>query len=176
MSGERGYAYLFLLIGIAIIAGASAHAVSGGAIAQRKEAEQDLLFIGQAFEVALFSYAAQGTRQQQRMTRSSLPPQGPTSLEELLLDSRFPEPVRHLRKLYVDPITGQRDWGLIRNDSGNIIGIYSRSTVEPIKRTGFPARHSHLEQAKTYQEWVFGLPEATVKAPFSAAEGRSRQR
>jgi len=35
-------------------------------------------------------------------------------LEELLEDPRFPNTVRHLRKPFADPMTGQAEWGLAK--------------------------------------------------------------
>ena len=35
-------------------------------------------------------------------------------LTELVEDRRYPMPVRHLRKLYGDPMTGQPDWAIIK--------------------------------------------------------------
>lgn len=164
MSGSRGFAYVFLLVAVAIIAGAGANALSYGSTTERRAAEQELIAIGLSFELALNSYAGY------RAGRPSFPApnaaglQGPASLDDLLLDPRAPNPRRHLRKIYADPITGKPDWGLVRNDAGRIVGIHSRSASEPIKKSGFPPSLTDFEQAKTHQDWIFGLPEARLIA------------
>lgn len=162
VNGERGFAYIFLLIAVAIIAGAGANALSQGSASGRRQAEQELLFVGQAFEAALYSYAGQRTPARLAPGQNAIGLQGPASLEELLRDPRAPQALRHLRKLYADPVTGGRDWGLIRNNAGRIVGIYSKSESEPIKRDGFPLPLEHFEKASSYRDWVFGLPEAKL--------------
>lgn len=164
MNGEHGFAYIFLLIAVAIIAGASANSLSEGSTAGRRHAEQELLVVGQAFEAALYSYAGQRNAVRTAPSQNTIGLQGPATLEELLLDPRAPQPVRHLRKLYADPLTGAREWGLVRNNAGRIVGIHSLSEAAPIKMDGFPPRLAHFEQASTYQEWVFGLPSAQLIA------------
>ena len=49
-------------------------------------------------------------------------------------------PVRHLRRLYRDPITGQDEWGLVEAPGGGVMGVYSRSEDEPIKSGNFSDR------------------------------------
>ncbi|MCY1541438.1 hypothetical protein D9M68_771320 [compost metagenome] len=85
---------------------------------------------------------------------------GPMTLEDLLKDPRTPGLLRHLRKLYADPITGQAQWGLVRDAAGRIVGIHSLSERPPLKTHGFDAAHARFEQAQHYSDWVFGLPAA----------------
>lgn len=164
MSGERGFAYIFLLIVVAVIAGASANSLSQGSNWGRRHSEQELLVVGQAFEAALHSYA--GQRQLARVSAEANVNalHGPASLEELLSDPRTPHTLRHLRKLFADPITGRREWGVVRNNAGQIVGVYSLSEAEPIKRSGFPPSQAYFAQAKSYRDWVFGLPGASLIA------------
>lgn len=169
MSGERGFAYVLLLIAVAIIAGASANTLTQGSTAGRRHAEQELLVVGQAFEAALYSYAGQRNAVRPVPSQNSLGLQGPAALEELLLDPRAPQPVRHLRKLFADPLTGSREWGLVRNNAGRIVGIHSLSSAAPIKMDGFPPSMAHFEDARTYQDWIFGLPSAQLTASSAHA-------
>src|SRR4028118_2405772 len=74
-----------------------------GTLLQRAAAEEELLEIGAQFQQALRSYAA--------ATPPGQKPQ-PASLQDLLKDPRFPNPRRHLRKIFVDPLTGQAGGGL----------------------------------------------------------------
>ena len=162
-SGERGFGYVFLLVLIGVIGAVSAHTLEIGQSTSRRLAEQELLAVGRAFEEALYSYAgvppAMFTAQQ---PISVMPSTGPATLEDLLKDPRLPGTRRHLRKIYPDPVTGQAEWGLIRNRAGRIVGIYSLSDQTPIKTTGFGPRHTHFEEAQSYRDWRFGLPVAEV--------------
>jgi hypothetical protein len=45
-------------------------------------------------------------------------PGAPLHLEELLQDPRHPGIQRHLRKIYLDPVTGKAEWGLITGPGG----------------------------------------------------------
>ena len=101
---QAGYAYLALLILIAIIGVAAAATVQLGGIYRRRMAEKELLFIGGEFQRALASYGANTPLGQ---------PDQPRTLDELVRDPRYPNPVHHLRKLYADPITGKADWLLV---------------------------------------------------------------
>lgn len=164
MSGERGFAYIFLLIAVAVIAGAGANSLSQGSNWGRRQAEQELLVVGQAFEAALHSYAGQRYAAGAVPGPNSNALRGPASLEELLLDPRTPHTLRHLRKLFADPITGRREWGVVRNNAGQIVGVYSLSEAAPLKQSGFPPSQAYFAQAKSYRDWVFGLPGATLIA------------
>jgi hypothetical protein len=109
-----------------------------------REKETQLLFIGQQFRVALASYR----------DRSPVgTPTAPASLDELLEDRRFVQPVRHLRRLWRDPMTNARDWALLVAD-GRIVGVHSRSTREPL-RTAFDTGNAALSGLASYDQWVF---------------------
>ncbi|MEI6719586.1 MAG: type II secretion system protein [Betaproteobacteria bacterium] len=94
--------------------------------AVRRSQEAQLIFIGQEFKAAIKSFydATPGAAKQL-----------PKSLEDLLLDTRFPTVRRHLRRLYVDPLTGRAQWGLVATPAG-ISGVYSLSQMEPFKNRG----------------------------------------
>jgi hypothetical protein len=83
-------------------------------------------------------------------------PTQPHTLDDLLLDPRYPNPVRHLRKLYADPMTGKMDWVLVMGlDGQTIIGIHSASMAHPIQIAHFPKEFLGFERKKRYTEWVF---------------------
>lgn len=108
--------------------------------------EAELLFVGDQFRRAIKSYY------------SSIPPGKsralPRSLDDLLEDPRFSMPVRHLRRLYLDPMTGQADWVLIQG-AGGILGVHSRSTVSTFKKRDFPIQYREFQDKETYADWVF---------------------
>jgi hypothetical protein len=75
----------------------------------------------------------------------------------LLEDRRYPTVRRHLRRLYVDPITGQQEWGLVKAPEGGIMGIYSLSDREPQKHANFEAEDADFASVLpfTYSNWKF---------------------
>jgi type II secretory pathway pseudopilin PulG len=117
---QRGIAYIALMIAIAVISLVAASAVQLGAVHGQRAAEDELLFVGGEFQRALSRYAD--------ATPVGLP-RAPASLDELTADPRFPGAVRHLRKVYADPITGAADWEIIHDSAGRVAGVHSRSTL-----------------------------------------------
>jgi type II secretory pathway pseudopilin PulG len=144
---QGGYAYLALLIAIAIIGVSAAGAAQLGAIYQRRMAEEELLAIGGEFQRALLSYAVATPLGQ---------PTQPRTFDELLRDPRYPNVVRHLRKLYADPMTGRADWALVKSPDGQtIVGIHSSSKGHPIKLSHFPGEFQGFNDKGSYADWVF---------------------
>lgn len=147
-SSTAGFAYVILLISIAVLAMAAASSIAGGAQLARRSSEEQLLYVGGEFEKALLSYARSSGNV------------GPKQLSDLLEDARVPETRRYLRRLYEDPLTGSQDWGLKQDATGHIIGIFSLAPGRPIKQTGFDTSHPSFAQAESYSDWIFGLPNA----------------
>ena len=145
---STGISYLGLLFVIAIIGMAAAATVQLGAIAHRRLAEAELLFVGLQYKNAIRSYF------------EAAPPgstaAAPTRLEDLVRDPRFPGVRRHLRKIYADPLTGKADWVMIRTTDGRgILGVHSRSMESPIRRDNFPDEFFHFKGRERYADWVF---------------------
>ena len=152
-----GIAYLGLLIMIAIIGVSAAATVQLGAIVQRREAEEELLFIGSEFRNALISYGSATPAGQQS---------APQTLQDLLKDPRYPNLRRHLRKIYLDPITGKEDWQTVQSiDGKGIIGVHSASTNQPIKIGNFASELQHFTGKASYADWVFMVGVPNVAAP-----------
>lgn len=150
---RRHSAGLVLLGVLLLLALAGLTALVGGevwATAAQRDKEEQLLYVGDQYRRAIESYWRATPGRVKTL---------PGSLAVLLEDDRFPTPVRHLRRLYRDPLDEQADWGLEKIDSG-IAGVYSTSTAKPLKRHGFPARYTHFEDAKDYKQWrfVFQMP------------------
>lgn len=161
----RGFTYLGLIILVAIIGLVGAAGMKMGALFQHAAAEEELLEIGAQFSEALRSYAA------------ATPPgqkQQPPSLQELLKDPRFPNPRRHLRKIFIDPVTGKAEWGVIYlEDKVGVIGVYSLSQRQPLKIANFDIRFENMENREHISDWKFimrgggGLDPAVVTPPNS---------
>jgi type II secretory pathway pseudopilin PulG len=147
MRYERGFTYIGLVTLITIIGLVGAMTLKADGLLRRAAAEEELLEIGGNFSAALRSYAD--------VTRPGQP-RLPRSINDLLRDPRFPEPRRHLRKIFVDPITGKAEWGLIcaTGDKG-VIAIYSLSEARPLKLTKFGTSFSNFEYKGHISDWKF---------------------
>jgi type II secretory pathway pseudopilin PulG len=120
---ERGYSFVAVLVLLAIVAlGLAAVGPIWSQDAQR-ERERELIRIGKTYASALSSYRA--------ASPGSLK-QFPASLDELLLDTRFFGAMRHMRKLYSDPVNPTKPWGLILDETGRIVGVRSLSEEMPL--------------------------------------------
>ncbi len=157
-------ALLFLLAGLGT-GMAALGKVWSTAVQREKEAE--LLFIGAQFSRALESYH-----------RLSPGPEKsyPQTLEALVLDPRFPNTVRHLRRIYTDPMTGAPEWGLIRDAQGGIIGVHSLSGGVPLKVSGFTPSQEGFAEAASYRDWIFRPRSEPGPAPAGASEGGQTER
>lgn len=131
-NAQRGFTYIGLLLALALVAaGLSAAGVVWHTETQRAQ-EAELLFIGGEFKRAIAGFY-DGTPGPVK--------QLPKNLEDLLHDTRYPTVRRYLRKIYVDPITGRAEWGLVATPAG-ITGVYSLSQREPFKNRGAPSTPS----------------------------------
>jgi hypothetical protein len=92
----------------------------------------------------------------------------PTQLEDLLEDKRYPMPVRYLRRLYPDPITGETDWGLVKAGT-RIAGVYSLSDKTPMKQAGFPPDYQAFSGKTSYRDWIFVVPPSSGGLPILGA-------
>ena len=145
--GEGGFTYVGLIVLVAIIGLVGAATLKVDSLLRRAAAEEELLEIGAAFSQALKSYAEATPRGQ---------PTYPPSLQELLKDPRSPAIRRHLRKIFVDPMTGKAEWGIVHagSDTG-VLAVYSLSKAKPLKVANFDARFANLENRQHISEWKF---------------------
>jgi len=159
---QGGFTYLALLFMVTVLAiGLSVTGVVWHTAVQR-EREQELLFVGGQFRNAIASYY------------NAVPVAAlrryPATLTDLIKDPRFPNTRRHLRRIYVDPMAGKPEWGLVRGIDGGVIGVYSLSEKEPI-RISFPSGpNKEFSGKKRYADWKFiYLP--AVPFPLPPARG-----
>lgn len=155
MRTERGLVLLAMLVFILLTTLAASSLVVSHVTQLQREKEEQLLFVGAQFRRAITSYY------------NTVPPGGartlPPSLEALMNDNRFPTPIQHLRRIYPDPMTGQADWELVREDNG-IAGVRSRSERPVIKKSGFGPGNEQLENKERYSDWRFVLPRPAPSA------------
>jgi type II secretory pathway pseudopilin PulG len=142
-SQQYGFTYLGLLIAITIMGLMLTMVSRVWSTTEQRERETQLLFAGHAYRMAIASYFARGHK-------------FPATLQDLLMDERFPVPTHHLRRLYPDPITGASDWTLIPTPSGTgIMGVASSSQRAPIKRQGFEPIDDAFKDSDCYCSWQF---------------------
>ncbi|HEY4370677.1 MAG TPA: type II secretion system protein [Burkholderiales bacterium] len=145
----RGFVYMALIVFFGIIAISAAYSMMSGAALQRRNAEDQLIFVGGEFRRAIESYY---------WAAADLPPGAPrypARLEDLLADPRQKNLTRYLRQIYADPLTGRRDWGLVRAPDGGIMGVYSKSPAKAVKLYGFPLEFKYLEGKTRIADWQF---------------------
>ncbi|MFY9328341.1 MAG: type II secretion system protein [Georgfuchsia sp.] len=160
---QAGFTYIALLIAVAIISATLATVAEVTHTMVQRDREKELLFIGNQFRQALNHYYANNRRY-------------PLSLEDLVLDDRNVGIKRHLRKIFFDPMTGKAEWGTLKMANDQIIGVYSLSEAEPLKKAGFQLTEAGLEGKEKYSEWVFTAAVSGVvnTMPNAASAGQPK--
>lgn len=143
---EDGFTYLLLLIAIATISAVAALSLQHGRSLAQRDKEAELLYVGGEFRSALQSFSA-ATPAGERAR--------PRSLDQLVRDDRGAVVRRHLRRVFVDPLTGTTDWGVVRDSSGDIAGVFSLASGAPIKQERFDPPFESFRLAKAYSDWIF---------------------
>jgi hypothetical protein len=113
----------------------------------QRDKERELRWAGRQFGKALGSYALVTPEGQLPM---------PKTLDELLLDTRVDPPMRHLRRIPLDPMTGKSDWGMVRTAGGAITAVHSSSHAKPLEADGVWPEDRALASVKEYSQWLFG--------------------
>ncbi len=160
----NGFTYAGVLIAVALVGVSLAVTGDVWQITVQRERERELLFVGDEIRRAIAQYyeSTPGTGKQ-----------FPKSLEDLVRDNRYPTTRRYLRKVYPDPMTGKREWGLVKGPGDGIMGVYSLSGKSPIKRANFPDEYASFNNAESFAAWQFaytgpaaaGAPAAGGGAP-----------
>jgi type II secretory pathway pseudopilin PulG len=158
---SHGIMLLGLLISLALGSIGLMAMVDNWALERQRQREQDLLFVGDQYRQAIRRYYFGAPAGQAR--------QLPLNLEALLEDERYPMPMRYLRRLYPDPITGSSEWGEVRMGD-RLVGVYSKSEAAPIKRAGFAPAYDSFKDKESYQDWafVFTVPGRASVLPTAA--------
>ena len=176
---EKGSIYIWMLFTVTIVGILLAATGQVWQVKAQREKEKELLLVGEQFRQAVMSYYNSVSGGDKKY---------PQSLEDLLLDKRGPVPERHLRKIFLDPMTKNNEWGLVeepvpeqssgssarvsRSDLG-IIGVYSLSRKGPIKSENFPDHYSTFAEASTYQDWQFVFSQESTEG--SSKEGKEQE-
>jgi len=139
---QSGFTYIGVLIGVAILGAMLAALGTVWHTMAQRDREKELLFIGHQFRVALNHYYQYNQRY-------------PMRLEQLVQDDNPQVVRRYLRRIYVDPMTRQANWGLVTQDDGQILGVYSLSEKVPLKKAHFRPQDADFEEKKNYAAWLF---------------------
>ncbi len=153
---QTGFTYIGALILVAAMGLALTLAAQVWRTGLQRDKEAQLLFVGNQFREAISRYYARSPGAARQF---------PSRLEDLLKDNRFPQTVRHLRRIYVDPVTGKPDWALVMAPGGGIRGVRSLSNAEPVKVAGFAERDAAFSGAKRYSDWVFAVDGDSMQTP-----------
>jgi type II secretory pathway pseudopilin PulG len=168
MPGRRqaGFSFLGLLFLLAGLGVALAALGTMWSTAAQREKEQDLLFIGDPYRRAIESFwkipLPVGT-----------PRRLPKNFDQLLEAPRFPNTVRHLRRVWRDPMTASTEWGLVKEPDGSISGIHSLSTSQPFKSGNFPPEYEQFREVGSYRDWVFRFDVEKAQREAQQAAGPS---
>ncbi len=156
---QSGFTYIGLMLLIVIMGVLLATIGTVWHTAQQREKEKQLLFVGNQFRQAIAAYYRQdfnGTHQY------------PRKLEDLLLDRRYPNVTRYLRKIFYDPMTGGTQWGLIKGADGGITGVHSLSDAVPFKTANFTKQDDSFADQKHVSGWQFVGGATLVSAAASS--------
>jgi type II secretory pathway pseudopilin PulG len=161
--GNRGFAYLALLVAIVIIGISLGAATRYWSNVSLREKEKELLFRGDQYRTAIERYVKANSKFPQGIVEF------PQNIDDLLKDPKTLTK-RYLRQKYKDPISGE-DFVEIRDPVTNRInGVYSPSEKEPLKKADFPGQDNDFEGKTKYSEWqfVYKLPPGQVGLPSKA--------
>ncbi len=146
---QAGFTYLWLLAAIAVLAIGMSLVGPMWADRVQREREAELLRVGTAYARAIEHYY----RMQPAGGR-----QLPHRIDDLLLDPRFPVPVRHLREAYTDPLMPGQPLALVLGPAGDLRGVSSSSDATPLMQAPWTDGHYSLPAATPatrYRDWQF---------------------
>jgi type II secretory pathway pseudopilin PulG len=143
---QRGFSYLIMLFALAIFGLGLASIGESWSRTVHRDKEEEMLRILGAYVAAINNYylGSPGT-----------PKAFPLTLDDLLQDRRHVGTVRYLRRVYRDPMTGQQQWGLIKNSGGRIIGVYSLSDRQTLRKQPVSVPGAQPVVGSRYSDWRF---------------------
>ncbi len=155
LQNQRGVALIAVLVAVSLLGLMAGIAGSSWQTIRQRDREAELLWRGGQIRKAIESYYTMSHGQGTQKIY-------PSSLDNLVKDPRFVETRRHLRRLYLDPITGE-DWIVLKDPNGRIIGVRSRSELTPFKQDNFSEENKDLAGKQSYSEWLFVYEAKTAK-------------
>jgi type II secretory pathway pseudopilin PulG len=155
---QRGFTYIGVLVILVVMMMVMGAASEVWHNVMKREKEQELLFIGHEFRTAISQYYVKFGNKY------------PPSLEALVETNDLSgKKAYFLRKLYLDPITGNTQWGVVVAKGAGLAGVYSLSEEKPLKVAGFPDADAAFESAEKYSDWKFVFVPRTPRAQGGTA-------
>ena len=152
---QRGFTLVAVLAALFFLALATQKVMTKVSQQAQREREAELLRMGAAYIAAIGAYYERSPGSVKRW---------PPTLEALTDDRRFVTLQRHMRKLYLDPMTRNGEWGVIPAPDGGVAGVYSHSDEKPIRSAGEAIHALGLSEVQRYSDWKFVYQPATVSA------------
>ena len=158
LHNQRGSSLFLVLLAVVIIGLTAGLAGNTWSNVMQQVRESELLFRGDQYRRAIESYY--------QSAHAGVQGRYPAKLEDLLKDPRSLQMRRHLRKLYLDPFSGE-EFELIQvggnvtgtigasSSLGGIKGVRSKSRLEPFKKDFFPIEYETFKGKQVYAEWEF---------------------
>lgn len=146
MRRQSGFTYLGVLFLVALMGLGMASFGTVASMQRKREKESELLFVGHQFRRAIELYYEGSPGGAKRY---------PPNLEALLQDPRTPGIRRHLRRIWRDPVSGKPQWGLVEAPGGGVMGVFSLSGEQPVKRASFDEADVDFEGKAAYSDWKF---------------------
>jgi len=151
---QKGFTYLAVISLVFVLLLALGAASEHIATINKREREAELIFVGEQYRNAIASYYQNSPGGIKQL---------PFTLESLILDKRSINVLRHLRKLYKDPVTENNEWGLVKTPQDEIVGVYSLSDEEvltTINNSGLVQisqrdEYSARNTPASYSDWKF---------------------
>lgn len=143
---QQGFTFVAVLAAMFLLALSAQGVMTVVSQQAQSEREAELLRIGQAYARAIAMYYESSPGSIKRW---------PASLEDLTDDKRFVGNRRHLRQVYPDPLTRNRDWGIVWSEDGGIAGVFSKSDSQPLRTAAIELDTVTLTAAARYSDWVF---------------------
>jgi type II secretory pathway pseudopilin PulG len=160
LRSSAGFTYLAALVMVVIMGIMITRAAQSWSMKAKRAREAELIYQGTQVRDGLRRWY--NVKYDVKGVESILDPKqpkrtiGPRELADLLKGTEL-QKVRYLRPSNMkDPITG-KDWALVKNAAGTIIGVSSPSDLEPLKQANFPTdlEPGDFEGKKKYSDWQF---------------------
>ena len=148
LNNQHGAVLLMVLVSVALLGLMAGIAGSSWQTIVQRAKETDLLWKGNQIRRAIGSYY------ETSHAGGAAPQSFPSELDFLIKDPRFLETRRHLRRLYLDPMTGE-DWDIVKDPSGRVMGVRSSSDKEPFKKDNFIEENKSFVDQQSYHDWQF---------------------
>jgi type II secretory pathway pseudopilin PulG len=143
---QIGYGIVWLLAVVALAGLGLATIGTLWATDAQRERERELVRVGTQYALAITSYYYASPISKREY---------PRSLDALVEDTRSSPPRRHLRRLFVDPVSAGQPWGLVQRADGGITGIYSQSNERPLIQVQIEFGGLVLPVVEQYRDWKF---------------------